>query len=221
MFQHEDFWLPEGEQHWLFADLADYQRADRDEAYSHVRNWTLALDVGANIGIFTKAFAERFEKVVAFEPIPDVRACLERNVPDNVSVEPYAVSDRAGRVIMHQTVKASGGSFIANDPNVAVPAGAKTAGPRAIPVELRTIDSFGFEQVGLIKLDIQGAEFLALKGAEQTIRRCRPVVLIEEKPRKEDPLDVANCKRASEFLLALGMVAKGKPIGDRTYVFED
>jgi FkbM family methyltransferase len=221
MFQHEGFWLPEGEQQWLFQDLADYQHADRDEAYSHVRNWTLALDVGANIGIFTRAFAERFDKVVAFEPIPDIRACLERNVPGNVSVEPYAVSDRAGEVIMRQVVKSSGGSFIANDPNVAVPASAKLTGPRAIPVELRTIDSFGFDEVGLIKLDIQGAEFLALKGAEETIRRCRPVVLIEEKPRKEDPLDMANCKRAADFLLSLGMVAKEKPVGDRTYVFED
>src|SRR5688572_23762703 len=107
MFQHEGFWLPEGEQHWLFEDLANYQGADRDEAYSHVKNWTLALDVGANVGIFTRSFAERFEKVVAFEPIPDVRACLERNVPDNVVVEPFAVSDRAGEVIMQQTVKTS------------------------------------------------------------------------------------------------------------------
>lgn len=221
MFQHEDFWLPEGEQHWLFKDLGEYQRDGRDEAYTHVRNWTLALDVGANIGIFSKAFAERFTNVVAFEPIPEIRACLERNVPANVSVQPYAVADRPGEVIMRQAVKTSGGSFIANHPDIAVPAIAKLEGPRAIPVELRTIDSFGFEQVGLIKLDIQGAEYLALKGAEQTIRRCRPVVLIEEKPRMDDPLDVANSKRASEFLLMLGMIPKGKPGGDRSYVFED
>ena len=221
MFQHEGFWLPDGERHWLFEGLAEYQQADRDEAFTYVRDWTLALDIGANIGIFTRAFAERFDKVVAFEPIPDIRACLERNVPANVSVEPFAVSDRPGEVIMQQTVKASGGSYIANHPEIAVPAVANLAGPRAIPVELRTLDSFGFDRVGLIKLDIQGAEYLALKGAEQTIRRCRPVVLIEEKPRKGDPLDIENSKLASEFLLDLGMVAKGKPVGDRSYVFED
>ena len=221
LFQHEGFWLPDGERHWLFEGLGEYQHADRDEAFSYVRDWTLALDVGANIGIFTKAFAERFEKVVAFEPIPEIRACLERNVPANVTVEPFAVSDRPGEVIMQQTVKSSGGSYIANHPEIAVPAVANLAGHRAIPVQVRTLDSFGFERVGLIKLDIQGAEYLALKGAKETISRCRPVVLIEEKPRKDDPLDLENARRASEFLLALGMVPKGKPVGDRSYVFED
>jgi len=221
MFQHEDFWLPDGEQQWLFSGVADYQRADREEAYAHVREWTLALDVGANIGVFSRAFAERFERVVSFEPIPDIRQCLERNVPDNVTVEPCAVSDRPGQLIMRQVVKASGGSFIANHPDIAVPTTRELTGKRAIPVDVRTIDSFGFEKLGLIKMDIQGAEYLALKGAEETIRRCRPVIMVEEKPREDDPLDVENCKRASEFLLSLGMVPKSKKIGDRVYVFED
>jgi FkbM family methyltransferase len=220
MFQHEDFWLPDGEQQWLLADLADYQRPDREEAFAYVRDWTLALDVGANIGIFSRAFAERFRRVTSFEPIPDIRQCLKRNVPDNVTVEPFAVSDQPGRLIMRQVVKASGGSFIANHPDIAVPAKRELTGPRSIPVDVRTIDSFNFEGLGLIKLDIQGAEYLALKGAEETIRRCRPVIMVEEKPRLDDPLDVANCKRASEFLLSLGMVPKSKRVGDRVYVFE-
>jgi FkbM family methyltransferase len=220
MFQHEDFWLPDGEQQWLFPRVADYQRADREEAYEYVRDWTVALDVGANIGIFSRAFAGRFRKVVAFEPIPGIRECLERNVPANVTVQPYAVSDQPGRLIMRQVVKSSGGSFIANHPDIAVPSKRELSGPRAIPVDVRTIDSFGFDNVGLIKMDIQGAEYLALKGAEETIRRCRPVMMVEEKPREGDALDMENCRRASEFLLSLGMVAKSKRIGDRVYVFE-
>jgi len=220
MFEHEGFWIPEGERQWLFSDLADYQKADREQAFRYVRNWSLCLDVGANIGIFTRAFAERFERVVAFEPIPDIRACLERNVPANVSIEPVAVSDRTDRLIMRQVVKSSGGSFIANHPEIAVPESRELTGPRAIEVDVRTIDSFGFENVGLIKMDIQGAEFLALKGAAETIRTSRPVILIEEKPRPDDALDMANCKRASEFLLELGMTPKEKLVGDRVYVFE-
>lgn len=221
MFQHEGFWLPEGEQQWLFSDLADYQREDREEAYPFVRDWSLALDVGANIGIFSRAFGAKFDRVVSFEPIPDIRACLEKNVPGNVTVEPYAVSDEPGQLIMRQVVKSSGGSFIANHPGIAVPAKSDLSGPRAIPVEVRTIDSFEFSTLGLIKMDIQGAEYLALKGAEQTIRRCRPVILVEEKPRKDDALDVENCRRASDFLLSLGMTPKSKRVGDRVYVFED
>lgn len=221
MFQYQDFWLPEGERHWLSQDLEGYQLADRQEAYKHVRNWSLALDLGANIGIFSRDFAKRFDQVVAFEPIPAIRECLERNVPGNVRVEPFALSDRAGDAIMRQVVKSSGGSFIANDPEIAAPSAFALTGPRAITVQLTTIDSYSFDGVGLIKLDIQGAEHLALKGAENTIRRCRPVISMEEKPRAGDVHDMANCKKAAEFLMSLGMTPKKKALGDRAYVFED
>lgn len=219
MFQHDGFWLPEGEQHWVTSGLEDYQSAGREAAYRYVRNWEVAIDVGANIGIFSRAFAKKFRNVVAFEPIPEVRECLERNVPENVMVMPYAVSDCPGELIMRQLVKTSGGSFIANHPEVAVPSGTQLKGRRAIPVEVRTMDGFGFEQVGLVKMDIQGAEHLALRGGKETIARCRPVILIEEKPRN-GPLDDENCRRASAFLISLGMTPREKCGPDRVYVFD-
>lgn len=220
MFKHEDFWLPDGEQHWLVDNLAAYQSPGREAAYGYVSDWSRALDIGGNVGIFAKDFASRFEQVVTFEPIPGIRACLERNVPSNVAVQPYAVADAPGELIMHQLVKGSGGSFIANHPEVATPTNEPPKGERAITVEVRTIDSFDYDAVGLIKLDIQGAEYLALKGARDTILRCHPVVLMEEKPRKGDALDEENARRAAQFLIELGMTPREKPGGDRVYIFE-
>ncbi|MGH7026686.1 FkbM family methyltransferase [Brevundimonas sp.] len=212
--------MPDGEQHWLMPDLASYQSPGREAAFGYVKNWGRALDIGGNIGIFARAFAMRFDEVVSFEPIPGIRECLARNVPDNVVVQPFAVADKAGELIMQQLVKGSGGSFIANHPEVATPTSKMPTGERAIHVQVRTIDSFDFDHVDLMKLDIQGAEYLALKGAEQTLRRCRPVVLIEEKPRPGDELDAENARKAAAFLIALGMTPKEKPGGDRVYVFE-
>ena len=46
-------------------------------------------------------------------------------------------------------------------------------------VEIRTLDSYNLENVSAIKIDCEGYEFPILKGAEATIRRCRPVVQLE------------------------------------------
>ena len=43
-----------------------------------------------------------------------------------------------------------------------------------------TIDSLGLDRVGLIKIDVEGAEHDVIRGAAQTIARCRPVVVVEE-----------------------------------------
>lgn len=220
MFMHEDFWLPDGEQHWLQSNLADYQSIGREAAYRYVSNWHAVLDLGANIGIFSRAFAGRFGQVHSFEPIPEIRACLEKNVPANVSVYPFAVADRETTLQMTRLVKGSGGSFIRNDPNIPAIDHTMPKAHRDVTVAVRAIDSFNFDNVGLIKLDIQGAEYLALRGAEATILKWRPVVLMEEKPRSDDPADIEATRRASEFLVSLGMTPKEKPGGDRVYIFE-
>lgn len=46
-------------------------------------------------------------------------------------------------------------------------------------VTVNTLDSYNFENVDIIKVDVEGYEFPVLKGAEQTIRRCRPIVQLE------------------------------------------
>ncbi|WP_269219456.1 FkbM family methyltransferase [Brevundimonas vesicularis] len=220
MFMHEDFWLPDGEQHWLQANLADYQSAGRRAAYKYVKDWRRALDIGGNIGIFARAFSDYFGEVVSFEPVPGIRECLVRNVPKTVVVQPYALADQPGELIMHQLTKGSGGSFIANHPGIATPTNEMPVGRKAVPVEVRTIDSFEYDSVGLMKLDIQGAEYLALLGAQETITRCRPVIILEEKPRPGDDLDAQNAHKAAELLVSLGMTPKEKPGGDRIYIFE-
>lgn len=51
--------------------------------------------------------------------------------------------------------------------------------PEKVTVEVRTVDSFGFNDVDIIKVDTEGYEFPVVKGAEQTIMACKPVVQLE------------------------------------------
>src|SRR3972149_4505964 len=57
----------------------------------------IAVDVGANVGLFTSVLARRSKKAVAFEPSPSCVEHLKRVAPRNCEVIAKAVSDRAGR----------------------------------------------------------------------------------------------------------------------------
>ncbi len=218
MFLHEDFYLPDGESHFVMEGLANYQSEQREGVYGYVRNWDRALDIGANIGIFSRDFAKHFAEVVAFEPIPGIRECLARNVPDNVRIMPFALSDAPTTLHMSQLAGGCGGSYIFDHPEIpAIRTAPKQS--RLITVEARTLDSFGFDVVDLIKIDVQDAELVALKGARETILRTKPVILVEEKPRLDDAESVRSSEMVIEYLLSLGMTQREKFGGDRVYTY--
>ena len=62
------------------ADLHNIQDDVRDEAYKYVTDFNIAIDVGANVGLWSKPLTKKFNRVIAFEPMPQVLECLEKNV---------------------------------------------------------------------------------------------------------------------------------------------
>jgi len=94
--------------------------------------------------------------------------------------------------------------------------GPEGAGFDYYAVRMIPLDSLKLDGVGLVKIDIQGAEALALRGAEETLRRCNPVVLIEEKPYDERSTEQTELCR--KILLSYGY-REGEKVGaDRIYV---
>ena len=63
----------------------------------------LAVDVGANVGIWSWHLRRHARGVVAYEPNPDLAAYLQRVVPDNVTVRHAAASDTPGRATLRAT----------------------------------------------------------------------------------------------------------------------
>ena len=53
-----------------------------------------------------------------------------------------------------------------------------------VPVPARTLDSYNFEVVDCIKIDVEGSELLVMQGAKDTIERCRPSVQVEIVPKQ-------------------------------------
>jgi FkbM family methyltransferase len=143
-------------------------------------NGTL-LDVGGNIGYFTRVVGERTGfrgSVHLFEPLPHLSSFISRtlaDVPYSVTVHQYGLSDQDGEVEI----------YIAADGNL----GWNTLireqtqdGMQPIPVKLRRYDDIGLSVTpSLVKIDVEGAEYLVLRGLLPSIAQwsTRPPILCE------------------------------------------
>ena len=150
---------------------AEYQIAVRQRSIELCTRRDVALDIGANVGLWSRDLVKSFGRVIAFEPVAVFRECLETNVKgDNFEVRPIALGDQDTMGTMIITEDNSGHSHL--DPN--------TMG--AGDVQVVRLDNLNLHNINYIKIDCEGYEYRILQGAEQTIRRCRPVIVIEQKP---------------------------------------
>lgn len=143
-----------------------------------------ALDVGAWYGPWTRALSRRVERVLSFEPNPQVAAVLRRTVPTNVEViEAVAGSatDATSTLWVPPTGRGTEGvaTTLAHDED-AVP----------VPVQATTLDAVVatsvMGSVSIIKIDVEGAEQAVLDGAVDTLAQHRPVLLIELEYHRAD-----------------------------------
>ncbi|MBL6454407.1 FkbM family methyltransferase [Belnapia sp. T6] len=149
------------------------------------RSGTL-LDIGAHHGGFTLPLAALpASRVLAFEPLPESFARLRAaaGALANVELRQEALGDRTGEAELALPV-------VDGVPNEQWASLAKTYaghGPRVaeqrLAVPLRRLDEFGLTDLTAVKLDAEGAEYEVLRGAVETLRRCRPVLSIEIEER--------------------------------------
>jgi FkbM family methyltransferase len=122
-----------------------------------------AVDAGAHIGLTALALSDRFERVYAFEPVPENFLCLSANVDIGVSTHNVALGSHSGECSMEQPGENSG---------------CWSARPGS-GTRIEPLDSFELENVDFIKIDVEGFEGEVLQGAVDALKRCRPVVLFE------------------------------------------
>ena len=167
--------MPEANSFWVLygqhtkptylEDAGNGQQAQRDASLKYVKQWRVCLDIGSNIGQWTRPLAKRFESVVCFEPNPNFRECFEKNIQEkNVLLWPYGLSDKEHKA------KQDFNSTVLHEEDG--------------DIDCRTLDSFVLTNVDFVKIDVDGFEIPLLNGAKETLSKNDPVINIEMKRDK-------------------------------------
>jgi FkbM family methyltransferase len=143
----------------------------------------VSLDIGADVGEFTIAMLASSRSVIAFEPRPAQArelAVMFGAVRAPVRVEAVALSDTPGVTTM-RVVDSDPGRSTIDTANVL--GDADGGAVQNIEVPVKRLDDLRLDNVGLIKIDVEGHELAVLRGAVDTLTRNRPAVVVEAEER--------------------------------------
>lgn len=147
---------------WVLNEIPKFE-----VVFKYVKDFSTCIQAGGNIGVFPHLLAKHFTTVHTFEPDNANFTSLLMNTSEDLNVIQYkfGLGEKAGSAQMR----------VIDPTNI----GAHRVEYGNGDIWISTIDSIGVMSTGLIWLDIEGAELLALKGGENTIRNFKPVIVLE------------------------------------------
>lgn len=202
-----------------------YQYSKYEEVMKYVKDRGLALDIGAHVGFWAWYMCRDFEHVTCFEPAPPHIEMLKWNLRDreNWSLCEYALGDEPGSLMLDIPITQSGNAHIRCE---GVHPGNRYGNvdefeEYQVPVRKLddVLDAESKGRVDMIKIDVEGYEYPALKGGETVIRASLPVIIVEQKG-----CDVAygySFKEGKEYLESLGYVEMSNVSNDYVMVHPD
>ena len=177
------YWVEEGDTLYIQRlQSGQYQRTNWVFAQTLIDNWTRAIDVGTNNACNAIHYAKRFDTVECFEPTPLAQQLWTNTVRDNnvsnVILHKVGVGEKSYTTEIITHWKNGGHNHLAHyDKN---PRANEDRSHRIkVPVQVETIDSYNFQDVGFVKIDVEGYEKFVLEGAQQLIANCRPTIQLE------------------------------------------
>lgn len=183
-----------------------YQGAKQKAALAQCKQFRRAVDVGGHVGLWSYNLAHEFERVSAFEPVAAHGECFQRNVLDtlhNVDLHRCALGNRNDFINIRTEPTSSGDSRVDGAGNI----------------PMYPLDQFLFKDVDLIKIDTEGTELFVLQGARETIKLCKPVIIVEQKPGHAQKYGLGE-RDAVPYLQGLGMSLVSEMSGDFILVFK-
>ncbi|MSO54322.1 MAG: FkbM family methyltransferase [Rhodospirillales bacterium] len=140
-----------------------------------------ALDVGANVGIYTYFLRRHARRCYAIEPNPMLIDILRQSFGDSVEILPLALSDKIGPTRLRlPTIDG-----ISDHGRATIEDANRFDGydPTVIDTSAARLDDLDIDSVGFIKIDVEGHEMAVLNGGRTLLERDRPVLLIESEER--------------------------------------
>ncbi|MEZ4937996.1 MAG: FkbM family methyltransferase [Crocinitomicaceae bacterium] len=203
--EYQDFKLEVKLDDWIQENLfflGKYEEAELKVIQNILKEGDTFIDVGANIGLFSLVASRHVGitgKVISFEPFPEnfnhLEKHLQLNQIKNVQAENKAVGDEIGQIHLYHNP---------DDKNLGMVSTTASENSQKIDVELITLDHY-FQQnpnpsIQMIKIDIEGHEYPALRGMQATLEKYKPVLLVEIIEQE----DQSNEQNILQFLSDLG-----------------
>jgi FkbM family methyltransferase len=183
-----------------------YEEENLEVLLSFVRDDTVFLDIGANIGIYTLRVGRRVPKgkVYAFEPNPQLHELLSRNayvngLTDILQCFRLGLSDHNRTASFHYPKGHLGGGHVDNTGTV--------SGPQSVEAEIRRLDdllALDF-RCDLVKIDVEGHELNVLHGMTRIIENSPSIKILFEKLERNASSDAA----VEDFFARLGFELYG------------
>jgi FkbM family methyltransferase len=154
---------------------------------AHLQPGHVFVDIGANIGYFSKLAAERVTgtgHVIAIEPDPENAAILRANLAHSaaqINVIEAAAGENRGVMQLYRSPLNNGDHRVFDVPNGDLLYDGGVPRHLSLPVTVERIDDVlaAYQYVHVIKIDVQGYEIPVLRGMLQVMQRLRPMIIIE------------------------------------------
>lgn len=192
-YEHGFYW-PKTETHFIeYLNKnggGEYQAVPKIALDIAVNDWNCVLDIGAHVGTWSRWFAKRAKQVHSFEPVKSNFNCLQKNLEEfnNCTMYNNAVSNESKYITMWKPNNLSNTGTFSSVP---------LPGWEELRYNALAIDTLNLAPT-VIKIDIQGGEYPALKGAKETIKKHKPVICWENSRENTDKEDIYD------FLTDLG-----------------
>ena len=180
-----------------------YQRLQRKYALRQVKNFHTAIDIGGNIGFWSRDFCDKFENVIIFEPDASNIECLKANLSgkENYTLHEVGLGSKEETKTFYKSMTTSGGHSFFRDEifeqNV-----------EESQLQIKRLDDYNYKNVGLIKIDTQGSEQDILLGAERTLLENDCVLNVEIEHKND--AQKAKGKQIISYLNSLGYTEFGR-----------
>ena len=198
--QNDVYFSKELIQNFVQTGIAGYQVRHQSNALSFVKDYSTAIDIGAHFGFWTKNLESKFQNVVAVEPNPKCIPVLRSNTQKSHIIQSGLGHSHSKKYLNTIDVN-SGGSFISENLEQG-----------SVAVDIVTLDSLNLDDIGFIKIDVEGYEANVLRGAHETILNSKPVICIESKVHSHHQI---NTRDPVKYLIEeLGYKVVGKHVDD-------
>lgn len=173
-----------------YRGLYNWFRGERElRLMKHVcQKDRIALDIGANLGIFSYFLRRHSRRCMAFEPNPDMVSILRTTYGNDIDIFPFALSDVAKEIALSIPVI----NGVEDNGRATIEAENDLDGHKLVTREIscKRLDDLNLDPVGFIKIDVEGHEEAVLLGGATLLERDRPTALIEiEERHKSGAID--------------------------------